>query len=427
MKDSLQPLIERVQEDERLSEEVKETFANCLANTFTTTIRETERGDAFVITGDIPAMWLRDSSAQIRPLFYLDDPKADELILKVLKRQWFCLSQDSYANAFNEKGDGACWNKADLTEHHPYVWERKYELDSISYVLQLTAMYYRKTGDASLLDDDFLLLLEKIIDQLILEQRHENSPYSFVRPEAWAPSDTLSHEGKGSPTGYTGMSWSAFRPSDDSCRYHYLIPANAFAAVALGHVLNMLRREGKGSSALVMKMEGLRKQILEGIHNFGLMPDGQTYAYESDGLGNFNFMDDANIPSLLSLPYLGFCANDDPLYLATRKRVLSAENPYYYEGKAASGVGSPHTPENYIWHLALTMQALTASDPAEQEALLETLIRTDGGTQLMHEGFHKDNADEYTRAWFSWANSLFCELVLRMIGLRMKGNEHGCI
>ena len=165
----------------------------------------------------------------------------------------------------------------------------------------------------------------------------------------------------------------------------------------------------------------MRWQIVEGIDKYGkiTLENGETaYVYEVDGLGNINRMDDANVPSLLSIPWITNIGKTASLYLATRGDVLSSHNPYYYEGTAASGIGSPHTPKDYIWHIALSMQGLTSADKDEQKALVEKLLSTDAGTGYMHEGFHKDKPEEFTREWFAWSNSLFSLLVIEAYDLK---------
>lgn len=406
-------------EQSSISDKLKTMFKSAINNTFTTTIKITDRDDAFVLTGDIPAMWLRDSAAQIRPLFYIDSKEADELIKKVIKRQWFSIEKDTYANAFNELGDGKCWTDKDITDFEsPWVWERKYELDSIAYMFQLLHMYYEKTKDATIFDEQVKKMLEVLVDQLILEQNHENSPYEFERPDPWAPSDSLRGSNRGTPVGYTGMSWSGFRPSDDSCELQYLVPANAFTVVSLRRLVKVLEEINFENVELISKMTKLADEIDNGIKEFGFMDSefGKIFAYEVDGLGNQIFMDDANVPSLLSLPYLGYVEKDDEIYLNTRKAVLSELNPYFYKGKVAEGVGSPHTPEEYIWHIALSIQLMTSTDENEVEKILRYFEITDAGTNLLHEGFHVDNPEEFTREWFSWSNSMFCEAILRYLG-----------
>lgn len=421
MEEIVNSLIETVKKSDKVSIKIKKIFENAIKNTFTTTIKITDRDDAFVVTGDIPAMWLRDSAGQIRPLFYINSKESDELILKVLKRQWFSITKDTYANAFNEIDNGKEWNKFDETLHSPWVWERKYELDSLCYIMQTAHLYYEKTKDGSFLTDEFIETLEKIVDQIILEMHHENSEYEFLRPEAWAPSDTLRSGKRGTKVGYTGLSWTGFRPSDDSCIYQYLIPANAFAVVSLRRLANVLETEGK-SKSLIEKMRDTSNVIEEGIKKFGSMDtksQKDIYAYEVDGLENQLFMDDANVPNLLSLPYLEYVRCDDEKYLRTRKAILSKENPYFFEGKVAKGIGSEHTPKDYIWHIGLAIELMTTDDQSERDRIIKHFEDTDANTLLMHEGFHKDDASIFTRSWFSWANSMFCEAILRYIGVDM--------
>ena len=148
--------------------------------------------------------------------------------------------------------------------------------------------------------------------------------------------------------------------------------------------------------------------------------EGQTiYAYEVDGLGGTLLQDDSNVPSLLSAPYLGYCTFDDPIYLATRKTILSKENPYFYEGLYAKGIGSSHTPKDYVWPIAIAMEGLTTNDKLEKEKILDLLVATDAGTHFMHEGFDVNNPNNYTREWFSWANMMFCELVMDYFDIRV--------
>jgi meiotically up-regulated gene 157 (Mug157) protein len=386
-------------------------FADTFANTFTTTLRPQSDGSVFVITGDIPAMWLRDSAAQVRP--YLQLAKMDgqfaELICGVIKRQVKYLLLDPYANAFNESPNGCCHNR-DKTEMSPWIWERKYELDSLCAPLLLAHDLWATTRQTNHLDEAFFEAARLIIATIATEQHHATSPYLFERLEGPA-SDTLANAGRGNPVGYTGMSWSGFRPSDDACAYNYLVPSNMMAVTAL----NRLAELPLADDQLKRSATKLATEIREGIETFAKVKHpqfGTIYAYETDGLGNHNLMDDANVPSLLSLPYIGYCAKDDPIYLATRKFVLSDGNPFHYTGKAAAGIGSPHTPRDHIWPIALCMQALTSTSRDEKLCLLESLPRTDAGTRLLHESFHKDDPARFTRPWFAWANSLFAELVM---------------
>lgn len=417
MKEVLDSLIKKVDRS-RLSEKIKLMFKTCLENTFTTTVKYTDRDDIFLITGDIDAMWLRDSSGQIRPLFYSEDKKSDEFIKKLIKRQLFCLEKDSYANAFNISPSAKEWSKDDITEKNPWVWERKYELDSLAYVLDSLAMYYEKTHDISLFDFYTLEIIEKVLDQVKLEQDHSVSKYEFERPNPWRETDSLRQSKRGTATSFTKMSWSGFRPSDDSCIYQYLIPSNCYMVKAL-RSLNDIFKSLNLNKRIENKIRILKDELNWGIKNYGVVDVegvGEIFAYEVDGFGNRVFMDDANVPNLLSLPYLGYIRKDNPIYKRTRKFILSEKNEFYYEGKFAKGLGSIHTPKDYIWHLSLSIELMTSLDKKDQERILEIFEKTDAGTNLCHEGFFKDDPNKFTRSHFSWANSLFCEAILNYLG-----------
>lgn len=397
-------------------EHMRRTFENCYVSTAKTTTKFLENGEAYVFTGDIAAMWLRDSSAQVVHYlpFLKEYPILKDMVKGLIARQAKYIHIDPYANAFNEEANGNCWEK-DITEYNPWNWERKYEIDSLCYPVWLMERYVKNTGESDIFTQEVKTAFRDILDVWKREQHHEESAYSFIRVNC-PPSDTLSCEGKGEPVGYTGMTWSGFRPSDDACKYGYLIPSNMFASVALGYMEKFLREQYQDEKMAEEAAE-LKTQIEEGIQKYGVVEDevyGKMYAYETDGLGNYNLMDDANVPSLLSLPWLAYCDKDDPIYKNTRAYVLSKKNPYYYEGSCAKGIGSPHTPDQYIWHIALTMQGLTSDDSQEREELLKTLLATDAGCEVMHEGFHCEKPEAFTREWFAWANSLFALFALSM-------------
>lgn len=394
-------------------------FENCFNDTLENTIRFKENGEVFMLTGDIPAMWLRDSTNQLRPylLTASDDEKVAQIIEGVMKMQIRSILRDPYANAFNED-DNNMGHQTDKTEMKPFIWERKYEIDSLCYPLQLAYLYYKNTGRTSHFDGEFLKAVNVIIALWKLEQDHvKNSKYTFERFDC-PESDTLPCEGKGNPVAFTGMTWSGFRPSDDACVYGYLVPSNMFAVTVLKYLEEILRRV-YNDYVLAEEAVKLREEIQKGIEGFAVSPDG-TFVYETDGMGNNVFMDDANVPSLLSMPYFGYCSKTDEKYLATRAKILSDENPYYYEGLFAKGIGSPHTPENYIWHIALAIQGLTSSDEAEREYLLDVFEKTDADTNAVHEGFNKDDPTQFTRPWFSWANAVYSEFILSLCGVEVK-------
>ncbi len=403
-----------VEEALRRAGEDPAMFRQCFMNTLDTTLTQQQDGTSFVITGDIPAMWLRDSTAQVMHYVrFADKPAVAALIEGLIERQMRYILLDPYANAFNLEASGAKWSE-DRPAQSPWVWERKYEIDSLCHPVQLAHAYYTCHPTPAIFTSAFRQGLHRIVEIFAAEQRHEASPYWFERDDC-PPSDTLPNGGKGTPVAYTGMTWSGFRPSDDACRYGYLIPANLFACVTLRRIAAFARV--MDDEALAGQAEQLHEQIERGIQAYGLVEHvnhGLIYAYETDGMGRYTLMDDANVPSLLSLPYLGVCDKDDALYRRTRSFVLSMDNRYYYEGPYASGVGSPHTPAGYIWPIALCMQALTSTDQKEITDLVRMLLSTHGGTGFMHESFDPANPTQYTRAWFAWANSLFGELMVSL-------------
>lgn len=394
-------------------------FEKCFLNTFETTTKILSDGSAFVFTGDIPAMWLRDSSAQVR--HYIDiaegDAEIQSIIEGLIRRQMKYILIDPYANAFNEEANNKRLDE-DITVLSPWVWERKYEVDSLCYPVQLSYLYWKATGKTVIFDEPYKKAMKTILYTWKKEQRHfEDSDYRFERPKenCLAPTDTLRNKGMGTPVNYTGMTWSGFRPSDDACTFGYLIPSNMFAVVVLGYMHEIIR-EVYSDAELANEVENLKEEIDYGIKAYGIYNHpkyGKIYAYETDGFGNYNLMDDANVPSLLSIPYFGYASKKDPVYINTRKFILSSGNPYYYEGNAAKGIGSPHTPKAYIWHISLMIQALTSNNKEEIDEIMKILQQTDADTYMMHEGFNCNNANEYTRPWFAWANSLFAELIMR--------------
>ncbi len=386
----------------------------CYLNTIETTVKECENGDYFVITGDIPALWLRDSSAQLRPYasYCRDSEYLREIFKGVIRRHAFYINLDPYSNAFNEISHRE--SHEDETDFYsPYIWERKYEVDSLCASVYLLADYYEASGDKEVFTDEIHNMLKAIIDTFVKEQKHsENSSYFFRRTDC-PETDTMPCDGKGNPTAYTGMTWSGFRPSDDRCIYNYLIPANMMCHVAMNKAAGILKNEYK-DLFYADKASKLAKEVKDGIEAYGTCNHpvyGKIYAYETDGLGNYHLMDDANSPSLLSAPYLGYCDANDETYQNTRRFILSEDNPFYFEGAAAKGIGSPHTGKDKIWHISLTMQILTSTDEDEKAMCLDMLSRTHAGTNFMHESFNKDDASDFTRPWFAWANSLFAQML----------------
>ena len=394
-------------------------FENCYPNTLDTTVTFTMkdgRPDTFVITGDIHAMWLRDSTAQVWP--YLrhvnQDEKLKKLFQGVINRQAKCIAIDPYANAFNDGPTGSEW-KSDYTDMKPELHERKWEIDSLCYPVRLAYHFWVKTGDASCFDSAWFDAMRLAVRTFREQQRKDGpGPYSFMR-NTTRPGDTQHLSGYGYPQNPVGLVVSSFRPSDDATVLPFLIPSNYFLVASLRQLGDMTRSLGRDP---VFEKEcrdlALEVETALGKHATALHPEfGRIIAYEVDGFGNSLFMDDANIPSLLSLPYLGCIAADDPLYLNTRRFVLSKSNPFFYKGKFGEGIGGPHTGwQDQIWPMSIIMRAMTAREEKEIKDCIDMLVATHAGTGFMHESFNKDSPEKFTRKWFAWANTLFGELIV---------------
>jgi uncharacterized protein len=393
-------------------------FENCFPNTLDTTVKyRVANGspDTFVITGDIDAMWLRDSSAQVWPYlaFAKDDVPLRRMIEGLIRRQAACILIDSYANAFmpDPKSKPLSWAVNDNTDRKPGVGERKWEIDSLCYPIRLAHGYWKKTGDAAPFDATFSRAMKRVV-ATFREQQRKNSvgPYKFQRKSENA-TETQFTDGYGNPTRKVGLIHSMFRPSDDACLFPLFIPANLFAVTSLKHLAEMASGV-LNDGALAADCSALAQEVSEALHRYGRMND--VWAYEVDGYGNQLFMDDANAPGLLSLPYLSCCNVDDPVYRRTRARVWSEANPYFFAGSAAEGIGGPHEGLAMIWPMSIMMRALTSTSDDEIRQCLTWLKNTDAGTGFMHESFHKDDAKHFTRPWFAWANTLFGELILKL-------------
>ena len=391
-------------------------FSNCFPNTIDTTVEFDEQaGDTFVITGDIHAMWLRDSGAQVWP--YLRLAKEDEHLRKmlagVLMRQLRCVAIDPYANAFNKGPTGSKW-ESDMTEMTPWLHERKWEVDSPCYVLRLAYGYWKATGDTSVFGEEWLQAVRTILKTFREQQRYEGQgPYSFMRRTPRGK-DTKSWGGFGAPVKPCGLICSSFRPSDDATVLEFLVPSNFFAVSALRWTAEILAGPCK-EKKLARECTALADQVADALKKYAVVEHpkyGKIYAYEVDGFGSSILMDDANVPSLLSLPYLGCVSPDDEIWQNTRRFVLSTDNPCYFEGKALKGVGGPHIGLGWVWPMSIIMQAFTSTDDAEIRDCIRTLLSIDAGTGFMHEGVWKDDPAKFTRSWFAWANTLFGELIL---------------
>lgn len=396
-------------------------FENCYPNTLDTTVElDTVKGkpDTFVITGDIDAMWLRDSTAQVWPYMPLinQDNDLKRLIQGLINRQTQCVLLDPYANAFYKDVTKVSEWSDDLPKVLPGIHERKFEVDSLCYVIRLAHEYWKITGDTSIFDADWNKAMRLIVSTFKTEQRKDgDGPYRFIRKTSWMI-DSPPFNGTGHQLKPVGLIASMFRPSDDASILPFLIPSNVFAVLSLRQLTriyrNILKDEtfAKECEMLANEVESAIKQYAVSEHlNFG-----KIYAYEVDGFGNQLFMDDANVPSLMSLAYLGAHQPTDKLYKNTRRFLLSEYNPYFLKGKAAEGQGSPHTEKFRIWPMGIILRAMTSTEDAEILHCLKMLKATHAGTGFMHEAFDKDDAMKFTRKWFAWANTLFGELLIKI-------------
>jgi meiotically up-regulated gene 157 (Mug157) protein len=399
-------------------------FSNCLPNTLDTTVTFTNGPagpDTIVVTGDIPAMWLRDSSAQVWPYlpFISSDADLARLIEGVVRRHVRCILADPYANAFMpdlSSREPLSWSKTDHTDMKAGVGERKWEVDSLCYPVRLAHEYWRITHETRPFDSNWAGAMHTILETFTAQQRKTSrGPYHFQR-QAESPYDTLSEDGYGNPARPVGLIYSGFRPSDDSCIYPLNIPGNFFAVKTLERIEEMLIQIAHDSAA-ASQASRLRTEIKSALDAHARVHHptaGEIWAYEIDGFGNALCMDDANVPSLLGMPYLDTCSRNDPQYLATRHFVLSDANPYFFRGTAAEGIGGPHIGQNMIWPMGIIIRALTTDDENEQRQCLAWLKSTNAGTGFMHESFNKNDPSKFTREWFAWANTLFGELILTL-------------
>ncbi|KAK9465954.1 hypothetical protein V1512DRAFT_209983 [Lipomyces arxii] len=422
---------------ERLvDQDLARLFENCFPNTLDTTVRWHLPGrspQSFVVTGDINAEWIRDSTNQLLPYLSLvsKDEKLRQLILGALHTQAEFLTRFPYCNAFqppvqshlkpssNEQSDivNPAYDPA-------LVFECKYELDSLASFLNLANMYFEHTGDTSFVaNDPFFMEAMRNVMQVLDEQAlttydtdgHDRpSRYTFQR-QTNVGTETLSLRGAGNPTNLnTSLIRSAFRPSDDATILQFFIPANAFMAVELKKSKKLLAAAGMDDLAKNLYDRG--KKIEDGIWEHGVYDHkvfGRVFAYEVDGYGSIINMDDANLPSLLSLPLLDFVDMNNDVYQNTRRMLLTKTgNPYFLRGPDFAGIGGPHIGTRYAWPMSLLVLIRTSNDDTEIMAALDLIKRTTGGLGLMHESVNVRHSGDYTRSWFAWCNSEFGKTIL---------------
>lgn len=400
-------------------------FENCFPNTLDTTVDfevADGRPDTYVITGDIDAMWLRDSSAQVWPYLPLlrEDADLQHLIAGVINRQSRCILKDPYANAFYKDENKVSEWASDLTDMKPGVHERKWEIDSLCYPIRLAHGYWRATGDESPFNSEWhdavALTLQTFKEQ---QRKTGRGPYHFMR-KTEIQTDTVPGRGYGNPAKPVGLIYSMFRPSDDATIFPFLVPSNFFAVVSLRQAGDMVEQLAKDQN-LAKQCRDLANEVEQALADYAVVRHprgGRLYGYEVDAFGNYYCTDDGNIPSLLSLPYLGAVKVDGTLYQSTRAMLLSDENPYYCQGRAAKGMGGPHVGVDMIWPLGVIIQGLTSNDDTEIKECLTILQHTHAGTGFIHEAFNKDDPKKFTRKWFAWANTIFGEFVLKTFNER---------
>ncbi|OAD72321.1 glycoside hydrolase family 125 protein [Phycomyces blakesleeanus NRRL 1555(-)] len=408
--------------------DLKTLLENCLPNTLDTTVEwfdvdnssSSHDPRAFLITGDIPAMWIRDSTNQISPYASIakKDPRLQRLILGVLNVQATYLYYDPYANAFLRPWDAPKQDERYGADDRvipnydaTYVWESKYELDSIANFFQLANNYIQATQDYEgvFLSSEWLKAVPRVL--IVLHDQMKDG-YRFRRTTE-RPTETLGENGRGGIARECGLVKSAFRPSDDATTFPYLIPANAQLAVQLQMLSDHLQHVPHLLTPLLIDIEQrtrkLSQTVRTAIEKHGIVEHptfGRIYAFEVDCYGSYLLMDDANMPSLLSLPILGYVSRTNTVYQATRAFVLSLNNPWYFEGTFASGVGGPHTGQDMIWPMSLLVRIQTSVDEVEIRHVLDEVKRWSARTGLMCESFDKNEPSQFTRPWFSWANGL---------------------
>ena len=409
-------------------------FENCYPNTLDTTVHymEDEQGepDTFVYTGDIHAMWGRDSGAQVYPYvkFANKDKNLKRMLAGVIRRQFKNIVFDPYANAFNRYPDIKSYWMSDDTDMKPELHERKYEIDSLCYPIRLAYEYWKETGDTSIFGNLWLQTIESVL-RTFREQQRKNGlgPYHFTRVTD-RQLDTVCNRGWGAPCKPVGLIASVFRPSDDATTYLFLVPSNFMAVTSLKKAAEILTSVNQRAD-LAAQCIALADEVHNALRQYAVYQHpkyGPIYAFEVDGFGNQLIMDDANVPSLLAMPYLGDVDINDPIYQNTRRFVWSEDNPYFFRGKAGEGIGGPHVGLDMPWPMSIMMRAFTSQDDNEIKACIQMLMDTDAGTGVIHESFHKDDANNYTRPWFAWQNTLFGELISKLVSEGKVDLLRGC-
>jgi meiotically up-regulated gene 157 (Mug157) protein len=388
----------------------------------------------FVITGDIEAMWLRDSANQLQA--YISVLKKDNspdslagLFRGAINLQARYILENPFCNAFQAPEESGVVHKSSMnsdriTPSFDYykVFSCQWELDSVASFLQLSVDYVTATKDYDFFQrsSNWTKAVEMVlqtaesmmIDSYTEDGSWQKTPYTYCAPYGGTPINNCN----GSPhKGHIGLVRSFHRPSDDACTYQYLIPSNMMFSAVLNTSATIMSHIEPLPGNLTNWMRSMSVGINRGIEKHGIVNDpkyGKIYAYEVDGYGSANIMDDPNVPSLLSAPFIGYTTLHDPIYQNTRRKILSRDNPYYAWGHVITGVGSPHTLPGSSWPMALIMTILTSEDDDEIIQNLKWLVGSTDGLGVMHESVHAKEDGIWSRQWFSWANGLFGQMML---------------
>lgn len=415
-------------------------FENTFPNTLDTAIKwhgwaanNTNEELTFVITGDIDAMWIRDSANQIAPYKTVMNDKSDDVasvFRGTINMQARYLIQFPYCNAFQPPREASITTvynggRYKVTPHYDenVVFTCNFELDDWGGFLQLSHDYYEKTQDIDFFGAFQWIPAVQSIMASIEEMRQPTYgpdgewmvPVYTFQSSTMSAFGTLGNNGFMNPVNYTGMARSPFRPSDDTAMFDFGIAANMMLSRYLESTSSIMAQLPNAPKGLARQMKDVASEIRDGIETFGIVqaPNGQKiYAYEVDGFGGRILMDDANIPSLLSAPFLGYLDKEDATYLRTRAFLLSKSNPWYCSGTVISAIGSPHIRPCAVWPMSKIMQAMTTDNYWEIFGALKEIVGSTSGLGLIHESVDSNDASKWTRQWFTWANGLFGQLIM---------------
>ncbi|KAK7713957.1 hypothetical protein SLS57_007244 [Botryosphaeria dothidea] len=419
-------------------------FENAYPNTLDTAIKwkgvaanNSEEELTFVITGDINAMWLRDSANQMQSYLPVlnasDSPDSIASLYRgVINLQARYLLTSPYCNSFQppvesniapDTNPSASEDTVKPQYSNTSVFECKYELDSLAAFLEVSDNYYNATNDLDFFGKFQWISAIQAVVKVAKDMKTPtyaadgqvlDSPYTFSRMTDRA-TETLANDGLGNPVqNGTGLIRSAFRPSDDSTIYQLFIPANMMFARYLETAATIMQQLSNAPAGLAEEMGALATSVRAAIEEHGVVQsaNGPIYAFEIDGYGSTTIMDDANIPSLLSAPFLGYTDVNNEVYQNTRELVLSAGNPYFMRGPVINSVGGPHVGPGMAWPMASIVRILTTDDETEITTALKEIVSSTDGLGLIHESINSWNQSDWTRQWFSWANGLFGQMIL---------------